>query len=105
VQKVVRVIKKQEPLLQILNFTQYIYTNQNVIRSASYIKWFEKEAYMWISGFCLHGESKKINACVLKDVTSFLSNSTGPSNSTQQWGLKSPKERLVKDEIISYNEG
>jgi hypothetical protein len=81
---VVRVIKKQEPLLQILNFTQYIYPNQNVIRSASYIKWFEKEAYMWISGFCPHGESKKTNAHVLKDVPSFLSNSTRPSNSTQQ---------------------
>ena len=104
-QMVVRVLKKQEPLLQILNFTQYIYPNQNVIRSASYIKWFEKEAYMWISGFCLCGESKKTNAHVLEDVTSFLSNSTGPSNSTQQWGLKSLEEKLVKDEIISYNEG
>ena len=96
---------KQEPLLQILNFTQYVYLNQNVIRSASYIKCFEKEAYMWISGFCLRGESKKTNARVLKDVTSFLSNSIGPSNSTQQWGLKSLEEKLVKDEIISYNEG
>ena len=96
---------KQEPLLQLLNFTQYIYLNQNVIKSASYIKRFEKEAYMWISGFFPRGESKKINAHVLKYVTSFLSNSTGPSNSTQQWGLKSPEEKLVKDEIISYNEG
>jgi hypothetical protein len=60
---------------------------------------------MWISGFCLCGGSKKTNARVLKDVTSFLSNSTGPSNSTQLWGLKSPKEKLVKDEVISYNEG
>jgi hypothetical protein len=102
---VVRVIKKQGPLLQILNFTQYIYPNQNVIRSASYIKCFEKEAYMWISGFFPCGESKKTNSRVLKYVTSFLSNNTGPSNSTQQWGLKSPEERLVKDEIISYNEG
>jgi ribosomal protein S6 len=59
---------------------------------------------MWISGFCLCGESKKTNARVLEDVTSFLSNSTGPSNSTQQWGLKSLEEKLVKDEIISYNE-
>jgi hypothetical protein len=96
---------KQEPLLQILNFTQYIYPNQNVIRSASYIKWFEKEAYMCISGFCLRGESKKTNARVLKDITSFLSNGTGPSNSTQQWGLKSLEKKLVKDEIIGYNEG
>jgi hypothetical protein len=96
---------KQEPLLQILNFTQYIYLNQNVIRSASYIKCFEKEAYMWISGFFPCGESKKTNAHVLKDIVSFLSNSTGPSKSTQQWGLKSSEEKLVKDEIISYNEG
>jgi hypothetical protein len=60
---------------------------------------------MWISGFCPCGEAKETNAHVLKDVTSFLSNSTGPSNSTQQWGLKALKEKLVKDEIISYNEG
>jgi hypothetical protein len=96
---------KQEPLLQILNFTQYIYLDQNVIRSASYIKCFEKESYMWISGFCSHGESKKTNDHVLNDVAFFLSNSTGPSNSTQQWGLMSSEEKLVKDEIISYNEG
>jgi hypothetical protein len=32
-------------------------------------------------------------------------NSTRPSNSTQQWGLKSLEEKLVKDEIIGYNEG
>jgi hypothetical protein len=48
---------------------------------------------------------KKANTRVLEDVMSFLSNSTGPSNSTQQWGLKSPDETLVKDEIIGYNEG
>jgi hypothetical protein len=60
---------------------------------------------MWISGFFLCGESKKTNYHVLKDVMSFLSNSIGPSNSTQQWGLKSLEEKLVKDEIISYNEG
>jgi hypothetical protein len=60
---------------------------------------------MWISGFFPCGESKKKNARVLKDVMSFLSNSTGPSNNTQQWGLKSPEEKLVKDEIINYNEG
>jgi hypothetical protein len=59
---------------------------------------------MWIRGFCPRRESKK-NACVLKDIMSFLSNSTGPSNSTQQWGLKSPEDKLVKDEIIGYNEG
>ena len=50
-------------------------------------------------------QKKKANARVLEDVTSFLSNSTGPSNSTQQWGLKSLEEKLVKDEIIGYNEG
>jgi hypothetical protein len=59
---------------------------------------------MWISGFCLCGGSKKTNARFLKDVMSFLSNSTRPSNSTQQWGLKSPEEKLLKDEVISYNE-
>ena len=51
------------------------------------------------------GKQKKANSRVLEYVTSFLSNSTGPSNSTQQWGLKSPEEKLVKDEIIGYNEG
>jgi hypothetical protein len=51
------------------------------------------------------GNQKKANACFLEDVTSFLSNSTGSSNSTQQWGLKSLEEKLVKDEIIGYNEG
>ena len=50
-------------------------------------------------------QKKKANARVLEDVTSFLSNSTGPSNSNQQWGLKSPEEKLVRDEIIGYNEG
>jgi hypothetical protein len=50
------------------------------------------------------GNQKKENSHVLEDVTSFLSNSIGPSNSTQQWGLKSPEEKLVKDEIIGYNE-
>jgi hypothetical protein len=61
---------------------------------------------MWVRGFFPRGGIKnKANARVLEDVTSFLSNSTGPSNSTQQWGLKSPEETLVKDEIIGYNEG
>jgi hypothetical protein len=50
------------------------------------------------------GNQKKSNARVLEDVTSFLSNSTGPSNSSQQWGLKSPEETLVKDEVTGYNE-
>ena len=57
----------------------------------------------WV--FSAWGDQKKENAHVLEDVTSFLSNSTGPSNSTQQWGLKSLEEKLVKDEIIGYNEG
>jgi hypothetical protein len=86
-------------------FTQYIYPNQTVIRCASYLKCFEKEAYMCVSGFCPCGEKRKTNDHVLEDVTSFLSNSTRPSNSTQQWGLKSLEEKLVKDEIIGYNEG
>jgi hypothetical protein len=61
---------------------------------------------MWVSGFRLHGgNKKKENARFLEDVTSFFSNSTGPSNSTQQWGLKPPEEKLVKDEITGYNEG
>ena len=51
------------------------------------------------------GEQRKKNAGVLKDVTSFLSNSTGPSNSTQQWHVNPQEEELVKDGVISYNEG
>jgi hypothetical protein len=47
--------------------------------------------------FCPRGGiKKKANARVLEDVTSFLSNSSGSSNSSQQWGLKSPEEILVK---------
>jgi ribosomal protein S6 len=62
---------------------------------------------MWVRGFLSAWGNKKErkNARVLEDVTSFLSNSTGPSNSTQQWGLKSLEEKLVKDEITGYNEG
>jgi hypothetical protein len=60
---------------------------------------------MWVGVFFLHGGTKETNACVLKDVMTFLSNSTGPSNSTRQWGLKPPEEELVKDEVINYNEG
>ena len=61
---------------------------------------------MWVRGFCPRGEiKKKTNSRVLEDVRSFLSNNIGPSNSTQQSGLKSPEETLVKDEIIGYNEG
>jgi hypothetical protein len=57
--------KETRVLVANFELTQYIYPNQNVVRSASYIKWFEKEAYMWISGFCPHGESKKTNDHVL----------------------------------------
>ena len=62
---------------------------------------------MWVRGFfvCVGESKKKANACFLEDVTSFLSNGTRPSNSSQQWGLKSPEETLVKDEITGYNEG
>jgi hypothetical protein len=86
-------------------FTPYTYPNQTVIRRASYIN--GKETYMWVRAFFVRvGESKKkANARVLEDVTSFLSNSTGSSNSSQQWGLKSPEETLVKIEITGYNEG
>jgi hypothetical protein len=57
---------------------------------------------MWVGGFCPHGRTKKIDACVLN--FSFLSNIIGPSKRTQQWGLKPSEEELVKDEVISYNE-
>ena len=68
-------------------------------------KW-KKKHICWSEGFVRVEESKqKANARVLEDVTSFLSNSTGSSNSSQQWGLKSPEEILVKIEITSYNEG
>jgi hypothetical protein len=60
---------------------------------------------MWVGRFCPHGEQRKQNACVLKDVTPFLSNNNGTSNRTQQWVLKPSEEELVKDEVISYNEG
>jgi hypothetical protein len=87
-----------------LKLSQYI-SKSDVIRRASYIKCFDKEAYMWIGEFYPRGRKKKTNARVLKDVTSFLSNRTGPSNCTRQWGLKPSKEKLVKDETISYNKG
>jgi hypothetical protein len=51
------------------------------------------------------GSQTKANTHVLEDITSFLSNSTGSSNSSQQWGLKSLEETLVKNEITGYNEG
>jgi hypothetical protein len=61
---------------------------------------------MWVRGFCPHGGiKKKANARVLEDVMSFLSNRTVSSNSSQQWGLKSPEKTLVKNEITGYNEG
>jgi hypothetical protein len=102
VQKVVREIQKQEYFS--VTVLQYIYPNQTVIRCASYIN--EKEAFMWVSRFFPHGEIKKERkySCPRRR-NAFLSNRTGPSNSTQQWGLKSPEEKLVKDEITGYNEG
>jgi hypothetical protein len=60
---------------------------------------------MWVGRFFPCGGKNKTNAYVLKDVSSFLSNITGPSKSTQNWGLKPPEEELVKNEMISYNEG
>jgi hypothetical protein len=51
------------------------------------------------------GEQIKENDCVLKDISSFLSNNIEPSKITQKWVLKPPEEELVKVEIISYNEG
>ena len=60
---------------------------------------------MWVGGFFPCGGTNKTNSHVLKDITSFLSNNTRPCNSNQQWGLKPPEEELVKDELISYNEG
>jgi hypothetical protein len=60
---------------------------------------------MWVGGFYPHGETNKTNSRVLKYVSSFLSNRTIPSKSTQQWGLKPTEEELVKNEIVSYNEG
>ena len=60
---------------------------------------------MWLGGFCPWGRKNEKNSYVLKDVSSFLSNNIGPSKITQQWGMKPPKEELVKVEVISYNEG
>jgi hypothetical protein len=51
------------------------------------------------------GEQVKTNDCVVKYVSSFLSNITEPSKITQQWGVKPSEEELVKVEIISYNKG
>jgi hypothetical protein len=100
---VMRGINEQESFLIIFGPSQYI-SRSYVITIASYINQFDKETYMWVGIFCPCGRTKKTNAHVLKDVTSILSNSTRPSNSTQQWGLKPPGEELVKDEIINYNE-
>jgi hypothetical protein len=86
-----------------LTFTIYltiICNYKNIIHKS-----IDKETYMWVGGFFPRGRTKKTNAHVLKYVTSFLSNNIGSSNSTQQWGLKPLEEELVKDEVISYNEG
>jgi hypothetical protein len=103
VQQVVREKYRNKSFFAVMIYT-YIYPNQTVIRCASYIN--EKDTCKWVQGFCpREGIKKKANARVLEDVTSFLSNSTGSSNSSQQWGLKSPEETLVKIEITGYNEG
>jgi hypothetical protein len=39
-------------------YTIYI-SKSNVIRNASYIKCFDKEAYMWINGFVRVGKQRK----------------------------------------------
>jgi hypothetical protein len=44
-------------LLQFFELYTIYISKSNVNRSASYIQYFEKEAYMWISGFCLCGGS------------------------------------------------
>jgi len=41
----------------------------------------------------------------LKDLSSFLSKSTGICKSTQQWGMNPLEEELVKVRTIIYNEG
>jgi hypothetical protein len=96
---VMRGINEQETC----TFTIYltiICNHNNIIHKS-----IDKEAYIWVGIFFPCGRTKKTNARVLKDVIFFLSNHTRPSNSTQQWGMKPPKEVLVKDEVINYNEG
>jgi hypothetical protein len=99
-----REINEQESLFMIFwTFTIYLtiaFNHKRIIHKS-----IDKEAYMWVGRFCPCEEQRKQNAPVLRDVTSFLSNSTGPSNSTQQWGLKPLEDEIVKDEVISYNEG
>jgi ribosomal protein L5 len=83
-----------------------IYISKSNCNQMCIIHKWKINIYVGKSVFVRVGESKKkANARVLEDVTSFLSNSTGSSNSSQQWGLKSPEETLVKIEITGYNEG
>jgi hypothetical protein len=51
------------------------------------------------------GNKEKKCSCPKRCNVIPLKNSTGPSNSTRQWGLKPPEEKLVKDQAINYNEG
>jgi len=99
-----RAINEQESF--VYNFWTFIIYLKIVCNHKRIIhKSIDKETYVWVGSFFLPGRTKKTNDRVLKDVTSFLSNSTGPSNITQEWGLKPPEEELVKDKITSYNAG
>jgi hypothetical protein len=60
---------------------------------------------MWVRGICPRGNQNERKFSCPKRHNVLPLKSTGPSNSTQQWGLKSPEETLVKDEVIGYNEG
>jgi hypothetical protein len=83
-----------------------IYISKSNCNQMCIIHKWKRNIYVGKRIFVRVGESKKkANARVLEDVTSFLSNSTGSSNSSQRWGLKSPEETLVKIEITGYNEG
>jgi hypothetical protein len=69
-------------------YTMYI-SKSNCNQMCIIHKW-KRSIYVDKRVLSAWGNQKKENAPVLEDVTSFLSNSTGPSNNSQQWGLKSP---------------
>jgi hypothetical protein len=95
---------RNKRLFVVMIDTIYI-SNSNCNQMCIIHKW-KKKHICWSEGFVHVGESQqKANVRVLEDVTSFLSNSTESSNSSQQWGLKSLEEILVKNEITGYNEG
>jgi hypothetical protein len=87
----------------VMVYTIYI-SKSNCNQMCIIHKW-KRSIYVGKRVLSVWGNQKKENARVLEDVTSFLSNSTRSSNSSQQWGLKSPEEKLVKNEITGYNEG